>query len=267
MTGYDPSIHRGRNLSEVLINVNQVVSGITSVPAMMSTDPTTGISLMQEIRYISESPGLPSIGVFNAGYQNIVLETLLTGQKALPYVGYLTEETYGTSAAEATLQLLDNTPPKPLCLNARVDTVPLVGRRCAQYYTELKAGDTSPLVGRPCSSNSTVSQISQLIAESSANAVWSHGDCCLVLGQAVEQARQQQGQLIVAGCMDEDTGGTSIDFVTKQPQTLQAYSTSAWTNLPVIQQRRGNDGRGAKYFPSLSSLVNTAIYNDFEVEV
>lgn len=267
MTGYDPTIQSGRNLSQILIQVNQVVSGISEVPSMMTTDPTPGVALMQEVRTINENPGLPSIGVFNAGYQNIVLETIITGQSPIPYVGYQTEETYGITAAQATLQLLENAPPRPLCLNARVDSVPLIGRRCAAYYTDLEAGGTNPLTGVSCSVETTAEQIYQLIVNNNANAVWSHVDCCPALAQAVSQARQQGRTILAAGCMDEDTGsGGIIDFVTKQPQTLQAYASGAWAYLPVIQELRGKDGRGAQYFPSLSSLVNTAIYNEFEVQ-
>jgi len=263
MTGYDATLNTTRSLSEVLIDVNQVVSSISAVPAMMSTDPTPDLELIRELRSISENPGLPSLGVFNAGYSNIALETIMSGQKPLPYIGYLTEVSYGSSAAGATLELLDNITPQPLCLNARVDTVPLVGRRCAAYYTALNKKDTNPLTGVSCSAESTATQIYTLILSLDVNAVWAHGDCCAALGRAAEQARRI-GRTLVAGCMDEETGGSSIDFVTKQAQVLQGYATSAWSNFPVIQQLRGNDGRGTQFFPSLSSLVNTAVYSEFE---
>ena len=80
------------------------------------------------------------------------------------------------------------------------------------------------------------------------------------MAQAADRARLL-GRSIVVGCMDEDTSGGLVDFVTAQPVDLQAYSSSSWVNFPVIQSIEEEDGRGEQFFPSLESLVNTAIFN------
>lgn len=261
MTGYDPAIKTDLTLSELLIEVNQVVSGISEVPAMMSTDPTTGLALIKEIRVISNNPGLPSIGVFNAGFNNILEEQIESGQAPLPFVGYPDDTVYGQLAAQATQDLLDGVPPSPLCFNGRPGEVSVISARCQAYYTRLGV-QRDPSTGVSCNINSTADEILQDIVNANANAVLSHIDCCAAASDAVRQARQQ-GRTVVIGCMDYDTAGVSVDFVTVQPERLQAYSTSTWVNFPVIQENRGNDGRGKQFFPSLDSLVHTAIFNQF----
>jgi hypothetical protein len=261
MTGYSPNVNSGRNLSEVLINVNQVVSGIQMVPSMMSTDPTSGDALITEIRKISSNPAQPSIGVFNAGYDNIQLEKLVSGLPAIPFVGYMNENAYGQEAALASRQLLGSEPPVPSCFNARSD-VPLVGARCQAYYSALQV-EVEPVTGFNCSSLTTPQQVVEILLARSVNVAWSHSDCCAAVAQAAASV-QPMGRRVIVGCMDDaptSNGTTMVDFVTRQPETLQAYATSSWANFPVIQQARGRDGRQEQFFPSLSSLVHTAIFN------
>lgn len=261
MTGYNPDVRTGRNLSEVLINVNQVVSGIQMVPSMMSTDPTSGDALIAEIRKISSNPAQPSIGVFNSGYDNIQLEKLVSGLPAIPFVGYMNENAYGQEAALATRQLLGSEPPVPACFNARTG-VPLVGARCQAYYSALQV-EVEPVSGFNCSARTTPQEIVETLLARSVNVAWSHGDCCDAVAQAAASV-QPMGRKVIVGCMDDvpKTNGTvPVDFVTRQPETLQAYATSTWANFPVIQQTRGRDGRSEQFFPSLSSLVHTAIFN------
>jgi hypothetical protein len=259
MTGYNPGVKTGRNLSEVLIDANQVVSGIAKVPSMMSTDPTNSTALVTEIRKISSNPSQPSIGVFNAGYENIQLEKLVSGLPALPFVGYTNDQAYGQEAALATRELLGSETPMPLCLNAR-QNVSLVGARCQAYYSSLQV-QVDPASGVNCNSSTTPEQIVEMLLSRSVNAAWSHIDCCSALSKAAESV-VQMGRDVVVGCMDEaPANATGIDFVTRQPETLQAYATSTWANFPVIQELRGRDGRAEQFFPSLSSLVNTSIFN------
>jgi hypothetical protein len=262
MTGYNPNVKTGRNLSEVLINVNQVVSGIQMVPSMMSTDPTSGDALVTEIRRISSNPAQPSIGVFNSGYDNIQLEKLVSGLPAIPFVGYMNENAYGQEAALASRQLLGSEPPIPACFNARTD-VSLVGARCQAYYSALQV-EVEPVTGFNCSSVTAPQQIVEILLARSVNVAWSHSDCCAAVAQAAASVLPM-GRKVIVGCMDDvpTTNGTSmVDFVTRQPETLQAYATSSWANFPVIQQVRGRDGRQEQFFPSLSSLVHTAIFNE-----
>jgi hypothetical protein len=259
MTGYNPGINTGRNLSEVLINVNQVVSGLQKVPSMMSTDPTNSTALVTEIRKIASNPSQPSIGVFNAGYDNIQFEKLVSGLPALPFVGYTNDQSYGQAAALATRELLGSEPPIPLCLNAR-ENISLVGARCQAYYSNLQV-QVDPATGVSCNSSTTPEQIIEILLSRSINAAWSHIDCCSTLALAAESV-MQMGRDVVVGCMDEaPKNATGVDFVTRQPETLQAYATSTWANFPVIQELRGRDGRAEQFFPSLSSLVNTSIFN------
>ena len=258
MTGYNPSIATGRNLSEVLIDVNQVVSTIQKIPSMMSTDPTDNDALISEIRKISSNPSFPSIGVFNAGYENIQLEKLESGLPAIPYVGYMEDQTFGREAAQVTRELLGTENPIPICFNARIGSVPLVGKRCQAYYSALQV-EVEPAIGVNCSASSTSDQILAILLAQNINTAWTHIDCCMPVAQAAQAAREL-GRNIVVGCQD-DARGAPVDFVTRQPETLQGYATSTWANFPVMQALQGRDGRSKQYFPSLSSIVNTAIYS------
>jgi hypothetical protein len=265
MTGYDPTIHSGRNLSEVLISVNQMVSSLRPIPSMMSTDPTTDTRLMSQIREISSNPGLPSIGVFNAGYENIIIEALLSGQNRLPYVGYVSDQEFGSQAATVVRDLLDNVPPKAVCLNARASdgAAGITAQRCQSFYTGLGVVAT-PSTGYACNSTTSGNEILGLIVNSGLNVVWADRDCCAAAAKASDLAKGL-GRLLVTGCMDENPGNIKVDFVTLQPVKLQGYAAATWTTFPVIQQERGRDGRTAQYFPSEKSLVKTVIYNQLNV--
>jgi len=260
MTGIDSSVTTAKTVSEVLIATNALVSQLSSVPAMMATDPTDSVPLMNQLRSISDSPDSPSIGVFNAGYNNIIIESLVTGNSRLPYVGLLDDANYGHTAAKATLELLDGVPARPLCFNGRIGMIALVGERCQAYYEAVTDTAIEPATGVGCSSSSSASDILNAITENNANAVWTHVDCCSAVAEAVAQARAN-GMTIIGGCQDKDTSGGLIDFVTAQPIELQGYQASSWVNLPVVQSENGGDGRGGQYFPGLQSFINTEIYN------
>jgi hypothetical protein len=257
MTGYNPVVKTGRNLLEVLIHVNRVVSAMQSVPSMMSTDPTNSSELVAEVRKISSNTSQPSIGIFNAGYENIQFETLMSGLPALPFVGYTHDQAYGEEAALVTRELLGSQPPMPLCLNAR-ENILVVGARCQAYYSHLQT-QGNPATGVKCNSSTTSEQIIEILLSGSINAVWSHNDCCSALAQAAESMKQM-GRDVVVGCMDTKNV-PGINFVTRQPETLHAYAISTWANFPVIQELRGRNGRAKQFFPSLSSLVRTSSYN------
>jgi hypothetical protein len=165
-------------------------------------------------------------------------------------------------AAQISLELLDEAPAEPLCFNARIGLVDILGERCAAYYSEISSQAVEPEIGVSCNANSTAAELYFIIVAQNANAVWSHVDCCSAVADAVERARKDDGRTIVVGCMDDDTSGGRVDFVTAQPIALQAYAASSWANFPVIQAQKGRDGRGEQYFPYLQSLVNTAIFNE-----
>jgi hypothetical protein len=104
------------------------------------------------------------------------------------------------------------------------------------------------------------------------NAVWAPLECCTSVTDAVESIQQQQSssssssslRQIIIGCQDMDPTNGRIDFYTAQPIALQAYMTASWANFPVLQQPNSNSNERQKqtqYFPSLQSLVHTAIYN------
>ena len=259
-TGIDLTVS-DRSTSEILIATNQFVRTLPKVVSMMSTDPTEDVGLITEIRSIWNDPMAPSIGVFNAGYNNIIVDSILNAEGRLPYVGYLEESNYGTMAANISLNLLDGMTANPLCFNARVGLVDFVGQRCAAYYNEISSQVIEPEIGISCSANSTAAELYFTIVAQNANAILSHGDCCTAVVDAVERVRLDDGRTIVVGCTDNDTTGGRVDFVVAQPIALQAQATSSWANLPVIQAQKGRDGRGEQYFPSLQSLVNTAIFN------
>ena len=260
MTGIDRSIS-SRSTDDILLETVRFVSTIPSVVSMMVTDPTENVDLITEIRSISDDLMAPSIGVFNAKYDNVIIEGILSGRARLPYVGYLDEAGYGTAAAQISLDLLDGVAAQPLCFNARIGVVDFIGERCAAYYSGITSELIQPEVGVACSANSTATDLSSILIAQNTNAVWSHGDCCTAIADAAEMLRRD-GKTIVVGCMDEDTSGGRVDFVTAQPIALQAYSAASWANFPVIQaQQHGRDGRVEQYFPGLQSLVNTAIFN------
>jgi hypothetical protein len=259
MTGVD-QMTAERGLSEILVDANDIVSNLHDVPAMMSTDPTDSVVLLEKIRSISSNLALPSIGVFNAGFANLLIEAIVSGMGRIPFVGLTDDTDFGTSAGKLTLDLLGETAARPLCFNARPD-LPFIGERCAAYYNEITFEPIDPPTGEICSADSLIEDILARIVDTGANAVWSHIDCCSTVAQAAELARKIDGRTIVVGCQDKDTTGGMIDFVTAQPIELQAYSTSTWASFPVIQEQQGKDGRGEQYFPSLGSLVNTAVFN------
>jgi len=260
MTGYNQSLATSELLSEILIDVNMFVSEQADVQSMMSTDPTESAELMQTIRTISESSTGPNIGVFNAGYDNIITESLVTGLDRLPFVGYQDDSAYGLEAARVSLELLGNQTAIPLCLNARPD-LDFVGLRCSTYYTEITDEEIEPLTGVTCSANSTVDDIYNLIVDGNVTAVLAHEDCCTVAADARERAEEATGRSVIVGCTDKDTTGNRIDFVTLQPTELQGYTVSIWANFPVQHSLEGRDGKGEQYFPGLQSFANTAIFN------
>lgn len=259
MTGYNAS--STRSLSNILIDATIVASSLPQTIAMMVTDPTDNLQLLNTVRPIVRDPTLPSIGVFNQGYNNIIVESLISGQDRIPYIGFMSDGDYGKEAARYTLNLLDGVPAVPLCFNGRPD-LNFIGERCAVYYTELTRQVITPSTGVVCSATSSLDDIFNALVESGANAVFSHIDCCAVVARAVRLARDMGRTILAVGCQDEDTtnGDASIDFVTTQPMLLQAYSPSTWVNLPVRQEIMGNNGRDGMFFPSTSSLINTAIY-------
>jgi hypothetical protein len=251
-----------QSLDDVLIQTNRVVSALDQVAAMMVTDPTANTDLITEIRRISDSALLPSIGVFNAGYNNVVIDSILSGQERLPYVGYLNDSEYGIEAGKISLNLLNGVAAKPLCLNARFGSLDFVGERCAAYYNEITDEAVDAEFGIPCSANSTAAEIGALLNQSAVNAVWASLECCAAAAEAIATVRDTTGRSIVVGCQDGNANEYSnIDFVTQQPIALQANAAASWVNFPVIQGKLGKDARGGQYFPSLQSLINTAIYN------
>jgi hypothetical protein len=261
MTGIDMSVS-DRSLDEILLATNQFVRKLPKVVSMMSTDPSGDVGLVTEIRSIWNDPMAPSIGVFNAGYDNIIVDSILNAKGRLPYVGCLEEASYGTMAAKISLDLLDGAPAKPLCFNARVGLLDSIGERCSAYYSEISSQAVEPEIGVCCNANSTAAELYFAIVAQNANAILSQLDCCTAVADAVERAQKDDGRTIVVGCMDDDTSGGRVNFVTAQPIALQAYAASSWANFPVIQAQKGHDGREEKYFPYLQSLVHTAIFNE-----
>ena len=72
MTGYDAGAGTAE-LPLVLVDTIGLTSTIPEVPSIMVTDPTEDVVLMQAIRSVSSNSLLSSIGVFNAGFNNIVV--------------------------------------------------------------------------------------------------------------------------------------------------------------------------------------------------
>jgi hypothetical protein len=176
----------------VLTQTVKLVSEITNVAAMMVTDPTGNFDLIPEIRRISDSTVLPSIGVFNAGYNNIIIESIVSDR-----VGYLNDDDYGKEAANITLDILEGVTAKPLCFNARPG-LGFTGERCAAYYNEITANVINPVTGVACSANSAVSEIVALLNKGGGvNAVWAPMDCCAVVAEAASTVRNKTQQTIV----------------------------------------------------------------------
>lgn len=67
---------------------------------------------MELVRSISNDPTLPVIAVFNAGYSNVIVDSIVTGERRLPYIGSIDEAEYGTSAATMTKELLNGATPQ-----------------------------------------------------------------------------------------------------------------------------------------------------------
>jgi hypothetical protein len=260
LTGYKPQLLTQKTLSQFLVEVNTRVASLPGVPSMMSTDPTEQLELANLFRLITNTPNSPSLGVFNAGLTNLNTEAIISGQGRLPYVGYTDDALYGSEAADITKRLLDGVPANPLCFNGRPELL-YVGRRCAAYYQDVTPDPPDRLFGVTCRSDSSVDAILALLLQNSTNAVFTQVDCCQVVAEAVQRARDLTNSTIVLGCQDQNTGGTRVNFVTKQPVELQSYQASSWTNLPVSESIQGQNGNEAEFFPSLLSLLNTEIYS------
>jgi hypothetical protein len=252
-------------LDDVLLQVNRVVGAQDQVAAMMATDPTADIDLLAEIRQIPNSALLPSIGIFNAGYNNVVIEAIVSSQERLPYVGYFSDSEYGVEAGKISVNLLKGVPAKPLCLNAHFGSLDFVGERCSAYYNEITDEAVDAEFGVPCSANSTATEIGALLNQSNyatVNAVWASWECCTAAAEAITKLRRTTNRTIVVGCQDGHADEHSnVDFVTQQPIALQAYAAASWANFPVIQGKLGKNARDRQYFPSLQSLIHTAIFN------
>jgi hypothetical protein len=260
-TGYSPTLLTEKSLNDLLIEVNTRVAQLpNNIPSMMSTDPTEQLDLANLFRIITNTPNSPSIGVFNAGLTNLNTEAIISGQARIPYIGYTDDALYGSEAAAITKRLLDGAPAAPLCFNARPELL-YIGRRCAAYYQDVTSDPPDRLFGVTCRSDSSVEAILALLLENNTNAVFTHVDCCSVVSEAVERARNQTNSTIILGCQDENTGGLAVDFVTKQPIEQQGYQTSSWVNLPTTESTLGQDGKATEFFPSLLSLLNTDIYS------
>jgi hypothetical protein len=213
------------------------------VVAMMVTDPTSTGVLMELVRAISDDATLPAIGVFNAGYSNIIVDSIVTGKHRLPYIGSIDEVDYGASAAVMTRQLLDdNATPVPMCFIVNGDP-----QRCYKYYADLSVPDSPPF---PC--NATSSYLAYDIP-SSVNAIFAPSACCAaVIGKVSSLSKEQN---IVVGCQDHDVV-QGLDYVTLQPVALQAATAAAWNNFAVSFGMAG-----AQSFPGLQTLVVTNVYS------
>ena len=274
-----------RSIEQILFDTISYTSELPNVAAIMTTDPTTeNTNLMDEVRRIYNSTNLPSIGVFNAGYNNIIIESIVQNEGRLPYIGYMDDAEYGRLAGQVTLSLLsptnrttttttNATPPVPLCFNARIGIIDSLGDRCAAYYNEFSSSSSSssitPEVGVPCSPNSTLSDLTTLLNDTTRgviNAVWAPLECCWMVTEAVEAIQSSStstiSRNIIIGCQDDDPTNGRINFYTAQPIALQGYMAASWANFPVLQQGSNNNERKqSQYFPSLQSFVHTAIYN------
>jgi hypothetical protein len=274
MTGID-SRTTNRDLSAVLIDVNRFVSSLPNVPSMMVTDPTESVALIQEIRMISESAEdrlAPNIGIFNAGYANILIESIVAGKDAIPFVGVLDDASFGASAAEITIDLLGGSVDqiRPLCFTSGRPELGFMDGRCVAYYTALGATDIQPQTGVPCTKDNeeSVAGLTAMIVDSNINAVFTQVNCCMVVAMAVARAQDfDTSRKIVLGCQDTDTtkgSGNIVRFVTAQPIALQGYTASSWANFAVIEALHRGDqaaGRGDEHFPALGSVVETAVFN------
>ena len=261
MTGYDSEKDTDRTLSEILIDINTVASEISAVPAIMTTDPTSNFMLIEAVRSISERSDGPSIGVFNAGYTNIVVESLVSGKDRLQFIGNSDDRDYGTLAATAALELLESDAAVPLCLNAQSD-IPIFALRCSAFYEGITTQSIEPMEGVGCDSSTDPTLLANIIKGSDINALFSHNECCAGAAQAVEIAREATGRNIVIGCMDVDASNGKVDFVTRQPLELQAFQTYSFAILPVNQALQGENGRNEQFFPSLSTLVHITVFNE-----
>ena len=259
MTGYDAGAGTAE-LPLVLVDTIGLTSTIPEVPSIMVTDPTEDVVLMQAIRSVSSNSLLSSIGVFNAGFNNIVVESIVSGRDRLPYVGYLSDAEFGTEAARISLRLLEGSPAVPLCYNARLGVASSIAERCASFYAQVSSNPAVTESGVACSVDSDPQDLANQMIAIGANVVWSHVDCCQPVLAGANIAREQ-GLRIFVGCQDLDTTGGEIDFLTKQPIDLQAYQAASWASFPVLQTQQGQDGRGDQFFPSLQTLVNTGIFS------
>jgi hypothetical protein len=261
MTGVNQTMLSVRTLTDVMIDINKLVSNQSSVPAYMTTDPSEGAQLANLFRGISQQPGSLSLGVFNSGFANLQAEALVAGSESLPFVGYTDDDLYGQKAADITLRLLKTVKAKPLCFNGRPD-LPFVGRRCAAYYKNVTSTPPSRYVGVTCREDSSVDAILGLLVDGKINSVFVHVDCCKVVALAAQRAKDEFNQTIVVGCQDDDTSQNGyVNFVTAQPIELEAYHVASWVSLPVVDDIGNQTGRDRALFPAPPSFLNTDIYN------
>lgn len=256
MTGVDQNASTVRTLSEILSSLIGIISQESDVAAFMVTDPDEELTIVESIRTITNSPTLAPAALFNAGYDNVVIEAIITGGNRLPFVGTTSDTDYGTVAARVSSDLLNGQTAIPLCFNARTGELSFIGERCSTFYEELGVS-AAPASGIPCHSNSTSDDILQRIISTGANAVFAHVDCCAALGEAAERARDQ-GRTLVAGCQDLDTSSGGISFIVGASIPLQAYQSASWVFLPVLKSIAGYNGT-QQTFPGLRSLIQVDV--------
>eukprot|EP00523_Entomoneis_sp_CCMP467_P006943 CAMPEP_0168732776 /NCGR_PEP_ID=MMETSP0724-20121128/7941_1 /TAXON_ID=265536 /ORGANISM="Amphiprora sp., Strain CCMP467" /LENGTH=407 /DNA_ID=CAMNT_0008779797 /DNA_START=40 /DNA_END=1263 /DNA_ORIENTATION=- len=270
MTGVDQNSGTGRSLDQVLLDILETAAENPWVAAIVNTDVTQSLDVVNLKRHIFESENLPWIGSYENGYGNIVEESSLSGKDQLPFVGFLSNTEFGKVGAEGTLQLLNGAEVmEPVCFNHRPD-LDIVNTRCRAYYESLGAGNWDITDGITCSAASTAQQLYDELGPST-NVILANVDCCVASAGAAQLAREQQGRTVVVGCIDlsddalAQLAAGTIQFITTPPIALGAYLVTTWTVPPVTQATSYPYNKKAPgLFPSTGTVVKTGIYNVFE---
>lgn len=258
MTGYNSQA--GSSIDVTMRSVLSIASLTEQVPVIMLTDPTGNENLVEQARKTLQSSSPPLVGVFNTGFENVVAESLVSGLDRIPYIGITNEGAYGELAASAAKSLLPNDKIFPICLNSHPE-MRSMQQRCESFSDTFPAAQVAndTRMGIPCTDTADVNIVANFLNVNNINAIFAHEECCMIASRAAEQLRATRN--VVVGCMDKDSTGGKVNFITKQAVGIQAWNAFAFTNLP-LQMALMSEPTLKPLFPSLSTQVSVEVFNE-----
>ena len=248
-TGVNEAAAVSSDRDQTILDVVLTVSSLPQVVTLMVVDTTSSSSLASSLRYMHEQQHQqhivsPLVGVWHAGYDNILLESITKGAGVLPYVGVASSDAaavFGSTAAQLSLAVLGNDA-SSLCVATSLTSAP---SECSHWYAGRNASIATPIA--VCDA-----EWSLPVVEGAVDVIWATRGCCQRVVDAIEE-----GSPTLVGCHTDEAGANSAHFSLRQPVAFQASTVAAWANAAVVASQRGGSGRYA--FPALGTVVATGL--------